>query len=154
MNEWEKAQKKDAQCCWSPPQRTDWLVKYEVASHYWQNAIEKKSKWWEFKNKTKNILRSVFVTPFVQFKENIKMFIACKRQCNRADVEHLQHELNMANARIEILELTRKQLVDHANKAYDTLAAYRKLDEDALKEQAQKKKAAKKRPSVKKKRKG
>lgn len=151
MNEWEKNQKKDSEYYWNPPQKTDWLVKYEVASHYW-NAIEKKSKWWEFKHKTKNIMRSIFIAPFVQFKDNIKMYIACKRRCNKADIEHLQHQLDMANARVEFLEMTRQHLVDNANKAWDTLAAYRKLEEDAAKEQAQNKKAAKKRPSSKKKR--
>lgn len=154
MNEWEKAQKQDAEQYWGCPKTKEWLVRYETSGHYWQNAIEKKSKWWEFKHKTKNILRSIFIAPFIHLKESIAMFIACKTRCNKANVEQLQHELKMANAKIQTLEMTRLHLVEHANKAYDTLAAYRKLEEDARAEQAQKKKAAKKRPSSKKKRKG
>lgn len=156
MNEWENAQKQDAEPFkyWGCPQTKEWVVKYETSSHYWQNSMEKKSKWWELRHKTKNILRSIFIAPFIHLKESVMMFIASKWRCNKVDVEQLQHELKMANARIQSLEMTRLHLVEHANKAYDTLAAYRKLDEDARAEQAKKKKAAKKRPSAKKKRKG
>lgn len=157
MNEWEKSAAKDAAPNWNNIythcKASDYVVKYEVDNNLW-NYYCKKSKWQVFKDKVARVSRILFVNPFVQAKEGIKMLFEKKPRYNAADIEQMKHDLDMAHARIAVLEFANKQLQEHANDAWNTLAAYRKLEEDAIKEQKQKKKAAKKRPSSKKKRKG
>lgn len=151
MNNWEKCQKQDADYKWDCSTKTDWLVKYEIDSHYWANGIQKLSKWQVFKMTAKRYLRAIFITPFAQLRDGITCLVSRRCKYNEADIEQYKHEIKMAYARIDVLEWKNKDLIDHANRAWDTLAAYRKLDEDAAEEQA-KKKAAKKRPSSRKKR--